>query len=521
MFTSTNPLGGTPLSASSGSFTATAVGTYHWVATYNGDDNNAAVSSACADEPVTIGQATPTIATTPSAGGPLGTSISDTAAVSGGDNPTGNVTFTLFPPGNTTCTEPPVFTSPDHPLSGGSATSGSFTTAAVGTYHWVATYNGDADNITVSSGCTDEPVIIGGAPQPVVTKVVMSNTQNPNGTWTIVYDVAVTNADASIETSFTLTDALAFGHNIDVNLAKVTGAGASAAWNGTTDTTIVAGAPLGPGATEHYTVTVNASVLADATASDRTCAAGGGFLNTAQVALPTVPNTQAASTGLIASAAADPQASACADPVSPTVTKKVLSVVAGSTPGQWIVTYQVVAANGTGTEVSYSLQDQLGFPTGIIVTSTSASRVHSALDGSGATASEPIPGWTGTGSSAALASNQLLSAQSKDTFTIVVGATVTGSLAAAATACNATGPAHGYFNSAVLTSGSDQFSAQACAPITPLPVLTSSPPPPNPSGPLAITGLALSHEPLFGAALFGMGAALVLVSRRRRTPRGP
>ena len=37
------------------------------------------------------------------------------------------------------------------------------------------------------------------------------------------------------------------------------------------------------------------------------------------------------------------------------------------------------------------------------------------------------------------ASNQLLSAQSKDTFTIVVGATVTGSLAAAATVCNAAG----------------------------------------------------------------------------------
>ena len=224
-------------------------------------------------------------------------------------------------------------------------------------------------------------------------------------------------------------------------------------------------------------MTVNATVLADATASDRTCAAGGGFHNTAQVALPTAPNTRAASTRVLASAAADPQASACADPVSPTVTKKVVSVVAGSTSGQWVVTYQVTAANGTGTEVSYSLHDQLGFPAGVTVTSTSASRVHSALDGSGATASEPIPGWTGTGSGTALASNQLLAAQSKDTFTIVVGATVTSSLAAAATACNATGPGHGYFNSAVLTSGSDRFSAQACAPITPFPSLVSSPVP--------------------------------------------
>ena len=47
-----------------------------------------------------------------------------------------------------------------------------------------------------------------------------------------------------------------------------------------------------------------------------------------------------------------------------------------------------------------------------------------------------------------LASNQLLAAQSKDTFTIIVGATVTTGLAAAATVCNATGSGHGYFNSA-------------------------------------------------------------------------
>ncbi len=127
------------------------MGTYHWVATYGGDTNNTTVSSGCAAEPVTITQATPTIATTPSPGGPVGTSISDTATVTGGFNPTGTVTFELFPPGDTTCSGTPVFTSLSNPLSGGSATSGSITTVAVGTYHWVATYNGDANNTTVSS----------------------------------------------------------------------------------------------------------------------------------------------------------------------------------------------------------------------------------------------------------------------------------------------------------------------------------------------------------------------------------
>jgi hypothetical protein len=144
-------------------------------------------------------------------------------------------------------------------------------------------------------------------------------------------------------------------------------------------------------------------------------------------------------------------------------------VVAGSTPGQWVVTYQVTAANGTDTPLIYSLDDELGYPIGVTVTSTSASRVHSALDGSGATPAQPIPGWTGTGSGTALASKQSLPAMSKDTYTLVVGATVTNGLAQGATACSASGAGHGYFNAAMLTSGSDTFSAQACDPITPLP----------------------------------------------------
>ena len=138
VFTATNrPL--TAGSATSGPFSTTAVGTFHWTATYNGDTNNAAVTSGCTAEPVVITQATPTIATTPSAGGAVGTSISDTATVSGGFTPTGNVTFNLFAPTDTTCTGTPVFTATNRPLTAGSATSGPFSTTAVGTFHWTAT----------------------------------------------------------------------------------------------------------------------------------------------------------------------------------------------------------------------------------------------------------------------------------------------------------------------------------------------------------------------------------------------
>ena len=59
-----------------------AAGSHSFEAVYGGDANYTGSTSAC--EPLTITQATPTIATTPSAGGEDGTSISDTATVSGG-----------------------------------------------------------------------------------------------------------------------------------------------------------------------------------------------------------------------------------------------------------------------------------------------------------------------------------------------------------------------------------------------------------------------------------------------------
>jgi hypothetical protein len=152
----TEPLSG--VSATSDSFTTTAVGTYHWTATYKGDDNNATASSGCGAEPVTITKAQPGIGTTPSAGGVIGTVIHDTATVSGGNSPTGDVTFKLYAPGDTTCATPLSLPDPTEPLSGLTATSDSFTTTAVGTYRWTATYNGDPSNFTATSGCQDEQV---------------------------------------------------------------------------------------------------------------------------------------------------------------------------------------------------------------------------------------------------------------------------------------------------------------------------------------------------------------------------
>jgi hypothetical protein len=156
LFSSTVSLsGGT---AASASFTTTAAGTDYWVATYNGDANNASVASGAAATPVTVAKPAPSISSTAvPTSVTVGGSVKDQATVSGGDSPSGSVTFDLY--ANSSGTGTPLFSSTVS-LSGGTATSASFTTTAAGTDYWVATYNGDANNASVSSGAAATSVTV-------------------------------------------------------------------------------------------------------------------------------------------------------------------------------------------------------------------------------------------------------------------------------------------------------------------------------------------------------------------------
>jgi hypothetical protein len=130
------------------------------VATYNGDGDNDSVTSGPADEPVTIAKATPTISSSQQPDRTrIDNPIADQATVSGGYNPTGTVTFNLY--NNSAGTGTPLFTDTET-LASGTATSASYTTTATGTDYWVATYNGDSDNDSVTSGPADEPVEVAG-----------------------------------------------------------------------------------------------------------------------------------------------------------------------------------------------------------------------------------------------------------------------------------------------------------------------------------------------------------------------
>ena len=162
LFTSspvTVTINGSTATATSPGYTTTGVGTEYWVATFNGDTNNAAVTSGTAAETVNVD--TITTSQTPAIAY-VGESICDTATVTGLVSPSSSdtVTFNLY--NNSTASGTPLYTSSPVTVSiSGStatATSPGYTTTGVGTEYWVATFNGDTNNAAVTSGTAAETV---------------------------------------------------------------------------------------------------------------------------------------------------------------------------------------------------------------------------------------------------------------------------------------------------------------------------------------------------------------------------
>ncbi|MEV0457686.1 choice-of-anchor A family protein [Catellatospora methionotrophica] len=158
-FTATVPVNGNA-AYPSGPFTPTQAGTYRWIASYSGDAGNAAVAGACNDagESVVVNPAvvTPTLSTDASGNVPLGGQVNDVATLAGGQNPTGTITFNLYGPENATCAGQPVFTTQVQVTGNAAYPSAQFTPTLIGTYRWIASYSGDANNAAVTGACNDD-----------------------------------------------------------------------------------------------------------------------------------------------------------------------------------------------------------------------------------------------------------------------------------------------------------------------------------------------------------------------------
>ena len=160
--------------------TGTVAGTYQWDASYSGDCNNSAITDDNAtDEQVVVSPAnstgTPPLTITTTAGGTVtvgsGSTLTDSATLSGTYHGTGTVTFYLFAPGVTpngtdsnNVYSDAVTVNGDGAYSTASGSNpGGYLPTMAGTYQWVAVYGGDGNNNVVTSMFNSEPVTVNSA----------------------------------------------------------------------------------------------------------------------------------------------------------------------------------------------------------------------------------------------------------------------------------------------------------------------------------------------------------------------
>jgi hypothetical protein len=132
---------------------APGAGLYRWTVEYAGDVNNEAVALGCGapNQGSTVGKATPSLSGTAASAAKPGLSITDSVTLAGGFSPTGEVTFSVYGPGDTSCSTP--LKTAAVPLQGSHATSADFLAQQTGEFRWTAEYAGDANNEAAALGC--------------------------------------------------------------------------------------------------------------------------------------------------------------------------------------------------------------------------------------------------------------------------------------------------------------------------------------------------------------------------------
>ncbi|MFE6963863.1 hypothetical protein ACFVAJ_02040 [Agromyces sp. NPDC057679] len=219
---------------------------------------------------------------------------------------------------------------------------------------------------------------------PSISKTAAVPTPNADGSWTIAYDIVVTNPSAFQPLDYILSDQLDFGSEVTVNSASYQRvqplpAGSAEAWTvGFDAVQPFDGEPqLAAGTSHTWRVTVNATVDADADFTGSTQGACDdqepgtvGFLNTATMYVGQVPY----------------EASDCELPVKPTIAKQGGTAVDNG-DGTWTLPYTITVTNPSATtSVVYDLVDELDLPTGVTAT------------GPATVVAQPVPteaSWTG------------------------------------------------------------------------------------------------------------------------------
>ena len=143
-----------------------SAGTYYWNVSFSGDAYNAPISDQCG-EPVVLGPTTPTITTTPGPGGAVGTTLTDTATISGLFNPVSSdrVDFSLY--SDSSCSAGALVQDLGS-VALGSPSNGVWTVQSPGgvkpsvaqTYYWGVTFTPAEDPNNPSATVCGEPVTL-------------------------------------------------------------------------------------------------------------------------------------------------------------------------------------------------------------------------------------------------------------------------------------------------------------------------------------------------------------------------
>ena len=213
-------------------FTPTAPGNYWWYASYSGDSGDPPATSTCGAQMAETVVPAPTTLTlsAPSSTGAVGKAIAPavSAALSGGQDEGGTVTFTVFGPQSS----PPTSCTSGGTDAGTATVNGNgtyspanaFVPGAAGDYWWYASYGGDAHNLPAASSCgaqMTETVIVKSATglSPVTTTLsglkahdnVVKVTLTCNGP---------SGGHCSDQVTLTVTETLSGGKVIAVSAAK-------------------------------------------------------------------------------------------------------------------------------------------------------------------------------------------------------------------------------------------------------------------------------------------------------------
>jgi hypothetical protein len=129
-----------------------------WVGDLGSGNHNLVISHGCA------GKAQPELTTTASGAGFTGDALGDTAHLTGGSNPTGTITFTLYGPNDSTCSTP-IYSedvtvdngNDDYSTNGSGSPTGGNIAPSAGTYQWIASYSGDDNNEAAGPTACDDP----------------------------------------------------------------------------------------------------------------------------------------------------------------------------------------------------------------------------------------------------------------------------------------------------------------------------------------------------------------------------